>query len=124
MPLNEKGEEVLDPTPVAKPLGWRAPYTIQEQIQRFVRDELSRRAAQDGFETFEEAEDFNVGDDYDPRSPHEIDEDLPAWREEDQVKEAVRHAEERIAKRFLPKRSSPERSEEAPSAGAGAPGKP
>lgn len=78
MPLNEKGHEVLDATPVARPVGWSRPESLQEQIRRFVRNELSQHAAAQGHETWEEAEDFEVGDDYDPRSPYELDDDQEA----------------------------------------------
>lgn len=71
--LNEKGHEVLDPTPVAVPVHFKRPPTLQEQIRSMVRsEELRRAASSQGMETFEEADDFAVGDDYDPRSPHEL----------------------------------------------------
>lgn len=39
-----------------------------------VRSErLAQEAAQAGYESFEEADDFEVGDDYDPSSPYETD---------------------------------------------------
>lgn len=124
MALNEKGHEVLDNTPVAKPVGWRPPLTMQEQIQRFVREELSRRAAEAGEESFEDADDFEVGDDYDPRSPYELDEgadQLPRWKEKDQRQAAVEDAESRIAERFKAKAAASRRAEEGggePPAGA------
>lgn len=70
---NEFGQEVPDQTPVNIPLKFRAPPTLQEQIRAMVRGELSQVAAQQGHETFEEADDFDVDDDYDPRSPWELD---------------------------------------------------
>lgn len=68
-PKNRK--EFLDPTPMALPVGYRRPPTLQDQVRALVRGALSEQAANRGQETFEEADDFDVGDDYDPRSPYE-----------------------------------------------------
>lgn len=70
--LTEDGQEILDPTPVAPPVGFVRQPSLAEQIRQMVRSEkLALEAEAAGFETFEEADDFNVGDDYDPRSPFE-----------------------------------------------------
>jgi len=64
--------ENLDPTPVAPPVGYKAAPSLSDQIREMVRSErLALEAAQGGFETFEEADDFEVGDDYDPSTPYE-----------------------------------------------------
>lgn len=70
--LNERGHEVLDSTPMARPIHFRPPPSLQDQIKAMVRRELSDRAASLGAETFEEADDFDIGDDYDPSSPWEL----------------------------------------------------
>lgn len=69
--LNERGHEILDPEPMAIPLGFKKPETLAEQIRRMVKTEMSQAAASQGQETFEEADDFDIGDDYDPTSPYE-----------------------------------------------------
>lgn len=73
--LNEKGQEVLDPTPMAIPFGYQRPPTLQEQIRRLMRYEydLMKQATGEDVETPEEADDFDVGDDFDidPVSGHE-----------------------------------------------------
>lgn len=76
--LDKNGFEIPDPTPMAVPLHFKRPPSLQEQIQQMVRGELSRRAASQGHETFDEAEDFDVGDDFDPKSPWEINFDQSA----------------------------------------------
>lgn len=70
---NEKGQEVPDPVPVAPPVGYRRPPTLQENIQRMIRSEmLQQAAAAEGFDTFEEAEDFDIEDDpVDAQTPYE-----------------------------------------------------
>ena len=73
--LNEHGHEILDPQPVARPLNWNAPEPLESMIRRYIRTELSRHAADEGHETFEEADDFDVDDDFDPTSPWELNYD-------------------------------------------------
>lgn len=65
------GSEVPDPTPIAPPVGYKQTKPIHEQIRDQVRLALAIHATSQGFETPEEADDFNVDDDYDPRSPFE-----------------------------------------------------
>lgn len=72
MRYNERGEEIPDPTKPEVPLGFKKPETLAEQVHRLVRSaQLREQALAAGHETFEEADDFDVGDDYDPRSPYE-----------------------------------------------------
>lgn len=74
--FNEEWEEIGDDTPVELPLGFKRPPTLQEQIKAFVRTALSDQARAAGAETFEEANDFDLGDEEDilPTSPHEFTE--------------------------------------------------
>ena len=72
--LDEKGHEVLDQTPLAIPVGFGPPETLAEQIRRILRTEQFRASIEaEGHESFEEADDFDVGDDFDPKSPYEED---------------------------------------------------
>lgn len=73
--LNSKGHEIPDQTPVALPLGYKKPESLQQTIRRLIQTQASLEAQQNGFETFEEANDFIIGDDYDPRSEYEVEED-------------------------------------------------
>jgi hypothetical protein len=68
--LDERGYEVLDPTPIAVPIGTKRPETLEQKLKRIMRNELSVAAEMKGEETLEEANDFNVGDDYDPDTPY------------------------------------------------------
>ena len=62
-----------DPTPPAIPLKWKRPPTLQEQVARMVHSEQFKQYMErEGFETIDEAEDFEVGDDYVPEAPHEL----------------------------------------------------
>lgn len=76
--LNPKGQEVLDPTPVAPPVGYNRQRPLAEQIRDMVRSErLAQEVQNAGFETFEEADDFDIPDDpIDPNTPYEGDFDV------------------------------------------------
>lgn len=65
-------KEYPDPTPVEMPLGFKRPPTLQEEIQRIIRVQMSQQARAEGFETFEEADDFAVDEDPDPLSAYEV----------------------------------------------------
>lgn len=72
--LDLRGAEILDPTPIAPPIGYKRQPTMVEHIRAMVRNErLAQELAEQGVETFEESDDFDIGDDYDPRSPWEND---------------------------------------------------
>lgn len=65
--------EYPDDTPMALPIGFERPESLDEKIMRMIRSrELAAAAEAAGSETLEEAEDFDVGDDYDPTSPYEM----------------------------------------------------
>lgn len=68
------GAELPDPTPVAPPIGYNPQKSMFDHVRDMVRSErLKQEAEAAGFETAEEADDFEVGDDYDPTSPYEHD---------------------------------------------------
>lgn len=72
--LDELGREVPDPVPVAPPVGYVRQKSLVEQIREMIRSEKLRDAAvAGGYETFEEADDFEVGEDFEPSSPYEGD---------------------------------------------------
>lgn len=72
--LDERGKEVPDPTPIAPPVGYKRQPTLVEQIRAMVRSErLAAEVSEAGYETFEEADDFDVPDDpVDPSTPYEV----------------------------------------------------
>lgn len=85
--LDENGFEILDDTPVAIPVRLTQP-TMYEYVRKMIREQMSREAELHGQETFEESDDFDVGDDYNPQSPYEIDEYPPGAFEEERPKTA------------------------------------
>lgn len=69
---NEAGEEVLDSTPMQPPLGHKRTVPLREQIMQQVR--LMKRLEDDAIgETEDEADDFEVGEDFEPLSKYEND---------------------------------------------------
>lgn len=81
---DEMGREVANQERVALPAGWDRPLTLDEQLKRLVRIELSRQAESQGFESFEEADDFDISDDEGEFvSPYEIRPMTPYEGQED-----------------------------------------
>lgn len=92
--IDDQGREVLDPTPMSPPLGYQRQPSLSEQIRDMVRSEKLRLELEGtGAETFEEADDFEVGDDYDPTTPYENDFDPP-------ISEMVREGEKALQERL------------------------
>jgi len=72
----DPAKEYLDQTPVEWPVGVSVPESIEQKIARMVRTGVSQFAMENGAESFEEADDFDVGDpDGLPESVHELDDD-------------------------------------------------
>lgn len=71
-PLTKDGMEVNDPVPVDPPVGYKAQPSMFEIVRKMIREEKLKAALEaEGFESPEEADDFEVGDDYEPSSPYE-----------------------------------------------------
>lgn len=79
--FDEAGHEIPDSRPVALPTGFKKPESLHAQIQRLVRTHISREAQEQGMETFDEADDFDVDDDFDPHTPYEMEFDPMLGRE-------------------------------------------
>lgn len=77
--LDEHGRLVPDPVPIAPPVGYRKQPSMVEIVRDMVRGEKLRQAAlESGHETFEESEDFDIGEDgEDLLSGYENDFDPP-----------------------------------------------
>lgn len=93
--IDELGREVPDPRPMAPPVGYKKQPSIFELVREATAREVALYAANREPESFEEADDFEIDDDYDPHSPWENDFD-PPWSE---VRKAI--AEDRAAKANL-----------------------
>lgn len=64
--------EQVDNTPVEMPTRLRLPQSRTDQMRAFIRQEMSRQAAETGHETFEEADDFEINEEDLPLTPYEL----------------------------------------------------
>lgn len=75
------GREFGDPTPLQPPLGYKRSLSLNEQIAQQVRlHHIAALEAAMDEETDEEADDFEVGDDFEPSSKYENDH-IPSIKE-------------------------------------------
>lgn len=62
--IGKDGKEYPDPVPMAPPVGFSAPPDLMDMMRTMIRNEsYQRRLDEEGFDTFEEAGDFDVDDD-------------------------------------------------------------
>lgn len=103
------GQEVVDDTPMAPPIGYVKQPSMVEHIRNMVRSEQLRLAAEaEGQESFEEAEDFDVEDEPEPISAYE-------WEPSFEPQEVYK---------VTPSASPLKSADEAPPSGDPAPGAP
>ena len=72
--LNENGHEVLDPMPKSLTIPFRRPEPLHARIRRMILEAVQAQRGNDEVESFEDADDFEVGDsaDYEDRmTPYE-----------------------------------------------------
>lgn len=69
--IDENYHEVPNPQPEELIVSKRPP-SLQEQIQRLIKVQLSQEMGQQGAETWEEANDFDIPEEVDPISGYEI----------------------------------------------------
>ena len=86
--LDSKGKEITDPNPLQPTVPIKKQESIQDLIQKYVRGTLSNKAADDGIETFEESQDFDVENDFDREinmSGYEVVDMEPEYIDQDGV---------------------------------------
>lgn len=119
--LDDAGREQPSSTPMRPPIGYKKQQSMVELIREAVRaDHLARDLAAAQHETFEESDDFEIGDDYDPHSPYENEFDPPA-RELRQEVEKSKAATKAAAAAAQPKTKEPAGSPAPVPAGAPTP---
>ena len=91
--IDLNGKLIPDPTPLAPPVGYNPQPSMVEIVRDMVRSERLKQDLDDqGLETFEESEDFDIEDDPVAQSPWENEFDPP-------IEELVAAGREAIAKR-------------------------
>ena len=120
---DEQGRELMDPTPIAPPIGYKKSPSITETIRNMIRSEhLRREAESQGYESFEEADDFEMAEDPDPKSPYEEQfEPVPQDDGSGKLKELGDYIGERIISSLggdasSPAPTAPEGAEKPPAA--------
>lgn len=64
--LFNNGRRIMDDTPIELPVGYVQPLTLEEKMARIMRNQrLMEELDKQGFETFEEADNFDCGEDDD-----------------------------------------------------------
>lgn len=66
-----RGEELLDPTPLALPVDFVPPEPLNVLVARLLQHPTQSDLHAAGYETMEEADDFDIDDDFDPSTPYE-----------------------------------------------------
>lgn len=70
--MTHDGQEIPDPRPMAPPVGYKKQPSMADYVRDAIRShKLAEEAQELGYETFEDANDFDVGDDFEPDSPYE-----------------------------------------------------
>lgn len=100
--LHPDGTPVLDPTPLAPPIGYKKQPSMVELVRDMVRSERLRQEAENAeLETFEESEDFDVPEDAGmPASPWANDFDPSVKDAELALAQEKRMRDERRKERF------------------------
>lgn len=82
--INDKGQELLNPMPKEIPSGLTEPDTLEKRIERLLKVHVSQQAAQQNYESLEEADDFDLEDEMVVElSGYELNEDeIPIAMEE------------------------------------------
>lgn len=96
--MDDEGREIPDPTPIVIYLP-SGPVTDYDRVRDIIRRELSIQARNEGLETEEEANDFEVDGDIFPVSPHEYDEATEAADREALAAEVERERKAKMAKK-------------------------
>lgn len=84
--LNPDGSEVNNPKPIVLHTFLDRPLSLQEQIERVMAGNLSRQAMEQGFETLDESQDFDVDDEFNSGNDESmyqiVDEEVPLMQQE------------------------------------------
>ena len=98
--LNAEGQEINNPKPMLLSTDVKRPPTLQEQIQRVLRSNVSKEAHEQGFETLDESQDFDIEDSFDSKDPDTIyqvlDEEIPVMQPEKEESKLTKKEESEV----------------------------
>lgn len=113
--LSKRGYEVLSRVKRSLPIGYKRPEPLDSVIARLVKGHLARSAQEAGAESFDDSQDFEMGDG-DPVSPHEVtmaDDELDFVLASKKRREAALKARPKAAPAAAPAAEKPEDGESA-----------
>lgn len=76
MAILENGRETLDQTPVAYPIKFQRPTPIHIRIRNMILAQMEESRSYTEYDTAEEADNFDLGDDDMPDSPYTLEDDF------------------------------------------------
>lgn len=100
-PFVHAGRLYTDDTPLAPPIGFDPKPSLIERIREQVRIQISAQAEADGFESFDDADDFDVPDDPFPAGSSEFHDSNPTVK---QLKADLAAAQAQLKKMTNPER--------------------
>lgn len=113
--LNEFGQEIPDRVPMEPPVGFKKQPSIFENMREMVKAELARKAIDEGFDTEDDDNNFDIPEDRDPLSKHEYTE-----MDEERVTTTAAAINKKISDdKAAAKAAMAARSSEPPKAGQG-----
>ena len=71
--IRQPSHDVLDHTPMEIPQD-QEPLSLRDEMRQYIRTMVSQQAEEYGAGTFEEEDDFDIPDEFDPTSPYELNE--------------------------------------------------
>ena len=105
--LSKNGGEYHNPQPKVHNTGLNRPPTLQQQIQRLLKNEMSLAAEKNDMETFDESNDFDITDEFDQSelesSYQLLQEEIPDTVKEKEIKKQARPLESVEASEHRPK---------------------
>lgn len=123
--LTEDGREILDPTPIAPPLGFIKQPSLHELMRAMVLEHHAAIARGQDPESFEEADDFDVDDDDEPHRHSDYEHNFDPIGEADRAAlqgrltpEARQEIDETIGSLQQPRQDRASSSRTAPVEGA------
>lgn len=104
LPFVHRGRTYVDSTPMEPPVGYDPKPSLLQTVREMVKRDLSERAEAEGYESFDDADNFDTGEDDFPVSGYEHPEDSPTV---DEIRRRTEVFEREVRKRSRKAKSSP-----------------
>lgn len=82
MSFHKDGKEYPNPKPMVMKVGFRKPETLAEEVARIMKSSrMMQKIYEEGYETIDDASDFEMDDDLPPLTPYEVQSMQPEYYE-------------------------------------------